>query len=64
MQVIEEASGEVLYTTRSTGGRFQPKVYSKGKHTVKIGRELPNGKTLKGVQPKTKTAAGQARVKV
>ena len=64
VQVIEEANGEVLYTTRSTGGRFQPKVYSKGKHTVKIGRELPNGKTLKGVQPKTKTAAGQARVKV
>ena len=64
VQVIEEVSGEVLYTTRSTGGRFQPKVYSKGKHTVKIGRELPNGKTLKGVQPKTKTAAGQARVKV
>ena len=64
MQVVEEASGEVLYTTRSRGGRFQPKVYSKGKHTVKIGRELPDAKTLKGVVPKPKAAAGQAQVSV
>ena len=64
VQVVEEASGEVLYTTRSRGGRFQPKVYSKGKHTVKIGRELPDAKTLKGVVPKPKAAAGQAQVSV
>ena len=64
VQVVEEASGEVLYTTRSRGGRFQPKVYSKGKHTVKIGRELPDAKAVKGVQPKSKAAAGQARISV
>jgi hypothetical protein len=64
VQVVEEASGEVLYTTRSRGGRFQPKVYSNGKHTVKIGRELPDAKTLKGVVPKPKAAAGQAQVSV
>ena len=64
VQVVEEASGEVLYTARSRGGRFQPKVYSKGKHTVKIGRELPDTKALKGVQPKSKAAAGQARISV
>jgi len=64
VQVIDEASSEVLYTTRSKGGRFQPKVYSKGKHTVKIGHEFPDGKTLKGVHSKPKSAAGQVRIKV
>lgn len=58
VQVIEEKSGEVLYTVRAHGGRFQPRVYSSGKHTVKVGRDKPDGRTITGLEPKPKGAAG------
>ena len=64
VQVIEDATGEVLYTTRAKGETFQPRVYSKGKHTVKIGRQKPTAKTLKGLEPKSKKAAGTMKVAV
>ncbi len=51
VQVIEESTGEILYTTRSQGGVIKPKVFSTGKHTVKFGRDLPDGLTLTQVQP-------------
>ena len=56
VQVIEDATGEVLYTTRAKGATFQPRVYSKGKHTVKIGRQKPTVKTLKGLAPSQRRA--------
>ncbi|MBM3877341.1 MAG: metallophosphoesterase [Verrucomicrobia bacterium] len=62
LQVIEEQTGEVLYTVRAQGGRFQPRVYRAGRHTVKIGRSKPTGQTLAGLEPKPKTAAGQRAV--
>ena len=62
VQVVEEKSGEVLYTVRTRGGRFQPRVYSKGKHTVKIGPQKPDTKTLAGLEPKPKSAAGKLNV--
>ena len=63
VQVIEEATDEVLYTTRAKGNRFQPRVYRKGKHTVKVGLQKPDSKVLKGLNPKAKNAAGQLAVK-
>ena len=62
VQVIEDESGEVLYTTRATSNRFQPRVYTKGKHTVKVGAQKPTAKTLKGLEPKAKKAAGKLDV--
>ena len=62
VQVIEDETGEVLYTSRATGNRFQARVYSKGKHTVKVGAQKPNAKTLKGLEPKAKKAAGKLDV--
>ena len=62
VQVVEEKSGEVLYTVRAQGGRFQPRVYSKGKHTLKIGTQKPDTKTLAGLEPKPKSAAGELNV--
>jgi len=62
VQVIEEQTGEILYTVRTQGGRFQPRVYSKGKHTVKIGRDKPDGQTLTGLEPKAKDAAGERTI--
>ncbi len=62
VQVIEDKSGDVLYTVRARGGRFQPRVYSKGKHTVKIGPQKPDAKTFAGLEPKPKSAAGELNV--
>jgi hypothetical protein len=64
VQVIEEETGEVLYTVRAHGNRFQPRVYSKGKHTVKIGHGKPDAQTLTGLEPKDKSAAGKREVKL
>ena len=62
VQVVEEMSGEVLYTVRARDGRFQPRGYSKGKHTVKIGPQKPDTKTFAGLEPKLKSAAGELNV--
>ena len=64
VQVIEDKSGEVLYTVRTQGGRFQPRVYSTGKHTVKLGRNKPGEQTLTSLEPKAKSAAGVRTVKI
>ena len=61
VQVIEEASGEILYTIRVQGNRFQPRVYSGGKHTVKFGKDKPDGQTLSGHSPKEKNEAGEMK---
>ncbi|MEX2025974.1 MAG: hypothetical protein WEH44_01715, partial [Pirellulaceae bacterium] len=64
VQVVEESSGNILYTIRAQGGRFQPRVYSQAKHTLKIGRDKPDGKTLSGLEPKSKAEAGQQAIKL
>jgi hypothetical protein len=63
-QVIEDKTGEILYTIRVQGDRFQPRVYSEGKHTVKVGRDKPDTQTLAGLEPKSKDAAGERVVKL
>ena len=64
VQVIEEVTGEVLYTARARGNRFQPRVYSKGKYTVKVGLQKPDSSTLKGVESVAKKSdAGSRMVK-
>jgi hypothetical protein len=37
IQVIEEASGEVIYTLRIKGHEFRPKVFAPGSYTIHIG---------------------------
>jgi len=50
VQVMEEKTGEVLYTVRSQTSSFKPRVYAQGKYTVNIGRNKPDEKTLKGLE--------------
>jgi hypothetical protein len=64
LQVIEEATGDILYTVRAQGNRFQPRVYAPGKYTVKIGRNKPDAMTLPGLEPGPKAAAGQRIIKL
>ena len=47
VQVIEDITGEVLYTTRVAGKSFRPRVFSNGSHTIKVGRNKPDGPTLR-----------------
>jgi hypothetical protein len=65
IQVIAEAGGEILYTVRARGGRFQPHVYSQGSFTVKVGRNRPDVVSLTGLKASaTARAAGTKRIKL
>ena len=50
VQVVSEDSGELLYTYRVQGKSFTPRVYTEGTYTVNIGREKPDGKSIKGLE--------------
>ncbi len=60
VQVIRELDGETVYTLRIKGNTFRPKVFEKGRYTVKIG-EGENQQTLQGIDAidiaETKTIA-------
>lgn len=49
IQVIEEATGETLYTIRANGPQFRPKVFAPGAYTINIG-EGQAQKTLTGIE--------------
>lgn len=50
VQVIDESGGEIVYTLRIKGREFRPKVFAKGKYTVKVGDQGGKTKTLTGVE--------------
>ncbi len=64
VQVIEQASGEILYTVRVSGDRFQPRVFSMGLHTVKVGRDRADSVSLSDLEPKEKSQAGQKTIRL
>ena len=64
VQVIDETTGEVLYTIRVQGDRFQPRVYGSGPYAVKVGRDRPEVAALSGIKPQERTSAGQRTVKL
>lgn len=37
VQVIDESNGEILYTLRTKGNSFRPKVFKEGVYTIKVG---------------------------
>jgi len=60
VQVIEEKSGDILYTVRVPGDRFRPRIYAPGKYIVKAGRDRPDAQTLTALEPGT----GERRVQL
>ena len=64
VQVIDEKSGEILYTKRVVGNRFQPPVFSAGSFTVKAGRNRPDGPKLINLSGKERSAAGQQSITI
>ena len=53
VSIINEKSGEVVYTLRIKGTSYRPKVFSGGAYTIRIG-EGGRVKTVKGVRPVAK----------
>lgn len=49
VQVINESTGEIVYTVRIQGNRFRPKVFKDGTYTVKIGEQPDNMKSYTGL---------------
>ena len=50
VQVIDQASGEELYTVRTRGKQFAPPVYAQGTYTVRVGADRPNIVELKDLR--------------
>lgn len=50
IQVIEESSGDTLYTVRHRGNKVSPQVYAAGKYTVKYGEDKPDKVKESGVE--------------
>ncbi len=52
VQVIDEASGAIVYTLRMAATGFTPKVFRQGRYTVRVG-ELGGRRvrTVSGLQP-------------
>ena len=46
--MLNDKTGEVVYTLRVRGNSFRPKVFAKGEYTINIG-EGDDRKTLKGI---------------
>jgi hypothetical protein len=62
VQVIEEASGEVVYTIRIAGSVFRPKVFGDGSYKVVVGEPgTDRVKTFSGLRP---SAAGEPAITV
>lgn len=50
VQVVAEATHEILYTVRSQSESFVPRVYAPGKYTVKAGKDKPDTVVAQGVE--------------
>jgi hypothetical protein len=57
VQVAAEG-GDVLYTRRVRGSRFQPPVFSQGAFLVRVGRDRPDRTALTAVRATTRGTAG------
>ena len=64
VQVIEEGSGEVVYTVRVQGDRFRPRVYAKGKYTVKAGRDRAEKVVMEGVEAEEEGSETKREVRI
>ena len=64
VQVISDQSGEILYTIRVPGNRFQPSVFAPGRYTVIAGPDKPERTVFSGFEAATdKRNAGQHSVR-
>lgn len=50
VQIIDDSTGEIVYTLRISGTTFQPKVFHDGTYTIKVGDMPDKMKTLEKIQ--------------
>ena len=54
VQIVDEASGEIVYTLRIDGDRFRPMIYGDGRYSIGIGEQgTEKWQVLKGIAPTT-----------
>jgi len=64
IQVIDESNDEIVYTLRINGTSYRPKVFKKGKYTVKVGQQgTDKMKTLTGISSLTPPRTKKINVK-
>lgn len=61
VQVIEESTGEILYTVRVIGDRFQPPIFASGRYSVRAGRDRPDGPVLEQLAGHAERASAGTR---
>ncbi|MBL9116454.1 MAG: metallophosphoesterase [Verrucomicrobiaceae bacterium] len=61
VQVIQEATSEILYTVRTQGKTFRPPVYAPGSYTIKVGKDKPDKDILLAV-PAREVAGSEEEV--
>lgn len=64
VQVIAEATGDILYTVRVQGTSFRPRVYAAGKYSIKAGNDRPERIVMEGVEAKPAAEAGERVIKL
>jgi hypothetical protein len=50
IQVVDETTGEVVYTLRIRGSTWQPKAFQAGPHTLRVEGQDGTAREFKGVQ--------------
>lgn len=64
VQIVSDATGEILYTIRTPADRFQPPVFANGKYTMKVGRDQPERIGFTSLEAeKDKSAAGTRNIR-
>lgn len=64
VQVISEATNEVLYTVRIQGNSFRPPVYASGSHMVRVGRDKPEQTVIRRMTSKQGDRGKVLRIKL
>jgi hypothetical protein len=64
VQVIHDASQEILYTVRVQGDSFQAPTYQSGVHTVKVGRDRPGQVVIRKMHTKQNASGMVVRVRL
>ncbi|MGE0535884.1 MAG: hypothetical protein AB7O68_12970 [Pirellulales bacterium] len=64
VQVVDERTGDIVYTVRAESNRFQPRVYAAGSYTVRLGRERPDLATLANLTAGPRDEVGSQTVQL
>ena len=63
VQIVDEKTGDIVYTVRAKGATFKPKVFAAGSYTVRAGEPgTERWKSLRRVQTLAKGGQGQRTI--